>query len=159
MTDATAAANVTVTLYNGATGAPYGSSYNVTSDFTFHGTLGDGNDYYSLSLPSNGIQNGAPDGIAVDLAGAIQEFWSYEGTFVGVGGPANGVLSVDVGVSEPPAPVGSSLQRIGFGSTWLLTEGSNTRGDINVPEPASLSLLALSALGAAIRRRRRCCAH
>ena len=47
----------------------------------------------------NGIQNGSPDGIAlVDAGDVVVEFLSYEGTLTGVGGPANGVTSVDVGV-------------------------------------------------------------
>jgi len=77
---------VTVTLYNGNSGAQYGT-HNVGS-FTYHGTLADGNDYYSLSLPTNGLQNGSPDGIAVDVGGVVAEFWSYEGTFVAADGPA-----------------------------------------------------------------------
>jgi len=62
--------------------------------------------------PVNGIQNGAPDGVAlVDAGGGVRQFLSYEGTFVGASGPAAGLTSTDIGVSqEPPSPVGHSLQ-------------------------------------------------
>ena len=54
-----------------------------------------------IDYPSNGLQNGSPDGIAlVDAGNVLVEFLSYEGTFTGVGGPAAGMTSIDVGVSE-----------------------------------------------------------
>ncbi|MDQ3502195.1 MAG: hypothetical protein M3486_01065 [Actinomycetota bacterium] len=40
-----------------------------------------------LDYPSNGIQNGDPDGMAlVVVAGGVVEFLSYEGAFTAVGG-------------------------------------------------------------------------
>jgi len=87
----------TIVLYNGSGGAPYDTktlSGVVPATCDQRGVIGQ-------SYPSNGIQNGSPDGIAlVNAAGAVVEFLSYEGTFTAVGGPANGMLSVDVGVSE-----------------------------------------------------------
>ncbi len=67
-----------------------------------------------------GIQNGAPDGIAlVDDMGAVVQFLSYEGSFTAVDGPAMGVMSDDIGVSEPGStPIGQSLQLIGTGSQY-----------------------------------------
>jgi endonuclease I len=64
-----------------------------------------------------GLQNGAPDGIAlVNAQGAVVEFLSYEGSFTANGGPANGMASVDIGVSEDDTtPVGFSLQLQGTG--------------------------------------------
>ena len=45
------------------------------------------------------------------------EFLSYEGVFTAVNGPAAGLTSVDLGVSEVAStPVGLSLQKIGSGS-------------------------------------------
>ena len=66
------------------------------------------------TYPSNGIQNGSPDGVAlVDASGTVVEFLSYEGTFTATNGPAEGLTSTDIGVSEPGStPVGQSLQRI-----------------------------------------------
>jgi len=145
-------AAVTVTLYNGNSGSLY-SVINVGSGFDSHGTLEDGNRYYSIAL--SGLQNGAPDGVAVDLDGELLEFWSYEGVFTAVDGPAAGVTSTDVGVAEMSStPLGSSLQRVDLGDTWLLTESANTQGAVNVPEPAALTTILCAALGLARRRPR-----
>ena len=123
------------------------------SSFTSHGALTDGNRYYSLALATNGLQNGASDGIAVDLSGTVAEFWSYEGTFTAADGPAVGLTSVDVGAEEDPnTPTGSSLQRIDFGDSWVLIEGSSTRGAINNPEP-TFAVLLLAGLSLVLRRR------
>jgi predicted extracellular nuclease len=96
-----------VVLYNGNGGAVYAT----------HGLSGT-SDFPVISLPVNGLQNGSPDGIAlVDNTGTVIEFLSYEGTFTAADGPAAGMASVDVGVSETSStPVGFSLQRTGSGS-------------------------------------------
>ncbi len=61
------------------------------------------------------LQNGSPDGLAlVDNLGAVIQFLSYEGVITATGGPATGLTSVDIGVTEPGA-VGESLQLIGSG--------------------------------------------
>ncbi|MBA4768201.1 MAG: hypothetical protein H2049_11300 [Porphyrobacter sp.] len=104
----------TLVLYNGNGGAPY-ATINLT------GTIDDeGNGFGALSFagPSGGIQNGPPDGVAlVDASGNVVEFLSYEGTFVAVGGPASGLTSTDIGVSEAGTEaVGLSLQRTGTGT-------------------------------------------
>ncbi|GAB3818643.1 SpnA family nuclease [Micromonospora zhanjiangensis] len=69
------------------------------------------------TYPTDGIQNGSPDGVAlVNPAGAVTEFLSYEGTFAAVGGPADGMTSVDIGKAEASStPVGYSLQKIDGG--------------------------------------------
>ncbi len=91
----------------------------------------------SYSVPTVGIQNGSPDGIAlVDDAGALVQFLSYEGTFVGVGGAADGVTSIDIGVSENGSgALGNSLQLTGTGTayedfTWA-AEAPDTFGAAN----------------------------
>lgn len=149
--------DITLSLYNGSDDELYGTNdtFNLASDFVDHGILGDGNRYYSRTFPVNGLQNGSPDGLAVDLNGVVQEFLSYEGGMGPAGdGPAIGLSSTDIGVSEPSdAPLGSSLQRIGLGSTWLYTAGSNTQGAINIPEPATLMLLVAGLAGMVTRRR------
>lgn len=103
-------------LYNGNNGAAYD-----TDDLS--GTIPDQQNGYGtvvMSYPANGIQNGAPDGLAlVDASNTVIQFLSYEGTFTAVGGPADGMTSVDIGVSEPgTAPVGTSLQLSGTGTTY-----------------------------------------
>ncbi|GGW80347.1 ExeM/NucH family extracellular endonuclease [Alteromonas halophila] len=118
--------------YNGANGEPYGTdslSGLVTS-------LGTGVGTYLLTYPSNGIQNGAPDGLAlVNSAGEVIQFISYEGTLTASAGPAAGETSVDVGVSEDGSTSDSmSVQLRGDGAdytdfTW--TTGMATQGDTN----------------------------
>ncbi|GIF20835.1 5'-nucleotidase [Actinoplanes tereljensis] len=63
---------------------------------------------------ANGIQNGAPDGVAlVKPDNSVAEFLSYEGAFAATSGPATGLTSTDIGVLEPGTdPVGYSLQKI-----------------------------------------------
>lgn len=94
-----------------------GSSYKTVS---LSGTLPDqGGCVGTLSFLFSSMQNGAPDGMAlVDDTGSVVEFLSYEGQMTAVGGPANGMTSVDIGVSETSStPVGHSLQRAGTGSS------------------------------------------
>ena len=66
------------------------------------------------TYPVDGLQNGAPDGVAlVDAAGQVTEFLTYEGTLTAADGPANGVAGVDIGVAETTStPAGQSLQKI-----------------------------------------------
>ncbi|HEY4528922.1 MAG TPA: endonuclease [Luteimonas sp.] len=79
----------------------------------------------TVNYPVDGLQNGSPDGVAlVDPQGNVVEFLSYEGTMTAANGPAAGMTSVDIGVSEPNnTPVGTSLQLRGDGNvaadfTW-----------------------------------------
>jgi endonuclease I/fibronectin type 3 domain-containing protein len=75
------------------------------------------NSFGALAFDISSLQNGAPDGIAlVDGAGVVQEFLSYEGSFTATDGPAVGMTSSNIGVSETSStPVGYSLQREGNG--------------------------------------------
>jgi uncharacterized protein len=91
-----------------------------------------------LDYPSNGIQNGAPDGVALlDAAGAVVEFLSYEGAFVAANGPAAGRTSTDIGVSETgTGPAGESLsRRYDPASDTVVWQGpsASTRGAVNPP--------------------------
>jgi len=105
-----------IVLYNGANGQTYDTD-------ALSGTIpdqGGGFGTVAISYPSNGIQNGSPDAIAlVDASNAVVQFLSYEGSFTAVNGPANGMTSVDVGVSENGSEaVGLSLQLKGTGTTY-----------------------------------------
>lgn len=104
-----------VVLYNGNGGATYGT-------VALTGTLPDqaGTGFGALSFDRAGIQNGAPDGLAlVDAADQVVQFLSYEGSFTASGGPADGLSSTDIGVEEGSStPVGFSLQLTGNGASY-----------------------------------------
>jgi len=106
----------TVTFYNGNNDASYGSvtvdNYTITSI--------DG-DYSFFYIPYSGIQNGAPDGLALSYQSTLisGQFLSYEGTFTAADGPASGITSTDIGVSEDyTTPIGYSLQLSGTGTQY-----------------------------------------
>lgn len=73
----------------------------------------------TVAFPRDGLQNGSADGIAlVDGAGNVVQFISYEGAITAADGPAAGETSRNLPVSESAnAPVGTSLQLTGSGST------------------------------------------
>jgi hypothetical protein len=124
------------------------------------------NGYGTAAFFIPGIQNGSPDGIAlVDGTDAVVQFLSYEGSFTAVDGPAAGLTSTDIGVSEASStPVGHSLQLAGLGAVaadfaWAgpLPESFGSVNDAQafVPIPPAGLLLApcLAGLAAAARRR------
>ncbi|MGC9337758.1 MAG: hypothetical protein ACP5EQ_06655 [Candidatus Cloacimonadia bacterium] len=123
----------TVTLYNGNSGGTYGS--HALDTFTEGITSGNFTIYYKYI---SGIQNGAPDGMALDYQGTVitGQFLSYEGSFTATDGPANGLTSTDIGVSESGStPVGESLQLSGSGTqysefTWQ-PPATATAGNLN----------------------------
>ncbi len=129
-----------------------------------------GQGYGFHHVSRSGIQNGAPDGVAlVDAVGKVVQFLSYEGDFEATSGVAAGLRSVDIGVAEAgDTPPGSTLQLTGSGSgadDFHWTIGSSSFGRVNqgqrfdatpasIPEPSTL-LLLLTAAAACIHRRRR----
>ncbi|TQV77239.1 PKD domain-containing protein [Aliikangiella marina] len=112
-----------------------GSSYKTVS---LSGVIpNQSNGFGTLSFAFSGMQNGSPDGLAlVDNAGNVVQFISYEGTLTATNGPASGMTSVNIGVSETTStPVGYSLQLAGTGSkyadfTWQ-APSTNTSASIN----------------------------
>ncbi len=105
-----------IVLYNGAGGAVYDTdalSGMIPNQCNGFGTV-------VLNYPANGIQNGAPDGIAlVNASNVVVQFLSYEGSFVAVGGAANGMTSTDIGVLEVGnEAVGNSLRLSGTGQFY-----------------------------------------
>ncbi len=126
---------LTVDLYNGNGGSIYNSYDLADATLTSDGTY----DYYVIDTP--GIQNG-PDGIALSNDGTLVEFLSYEGEVTGTEGPANGVTSTDIGVSENSADAGTSLQLQDDG-TWAAS-ATETRGAANdtVVAPAIDALIS-----------------
>lgn len=106
--------NYTITLYNGNGSKKYntiqlsGTIPTTTSRF--------GSIFFSIA----GIQNGAPDGIALSKSGTLVQFLSYEGIITAVDDVALGQTSTDIGVRESNSstPVGHSLQLAGTGTTY-----------------------------------------
>ena len=107
-----------IVLYNGNGGGFYDT-------INLSGTIPDQQDGFgTVSFSESGIQNGSPDGLALLDGTTVVEFLSYEGSLDATNGPANGMTSTDIGVSEPGStPIGSSLQLTGAGTmvgdfTW-----------------------------------------
>jgi len=103
-----------IVLYNGNNS----QTYNTINLSGLIPNQQDGFGTLNFILSSNGLQNGAPDGMAlVDPADQVIQFLSYEGIITATNGPANGMTSTDIAVSESSStPVGHSLQLAGVGS-------------------------------------------
>ena len=142
--------NFQVYLYNGSSssGAFYDS---LTLDQFYVGVTIDGFTFYADSIP--GIQNGAPDGMAIAYNNILipGQFLSYEGTFTAVNGPAIGVESTDIGVSEGGSTlVGASIGLVGNGTdyssfTWD-TLATATPGAPNGTQALPVELTSFSAV-------------
>jgi 5'-nucleotidase len=120
-----------IVLYNGANGLSYGT-------LALAWTVPAGG---ALTVPALGMQNGAPDGLAlVDATGAVVEFLSYEGTFTAADGPAGGATSTDIGVEESATtPVGDSLQKInGVWQGPLPNTFASVLGPCDVARPTAI---------------------
>jgi predicted extracellular nuclease len=100
-------------LYNGNGGVSYGT-------VSLAGVIGDQQaGMGTVSFSVVGLQNGSPDGVALVTGGTAVQFLSYEGTVTAVGGPADGMTSVDIGVAEDgDEPLGQSLQLTGTGTAY-----------------------------------------
>jgi len=126
---------VVLHLYNGNNGTTYGVEHPLSS-FQQGTTAPSGHRIFWKEI--DGIQNGAPDGFALVAGGIIKEFLSYEGTFTASGGPAHGMTSRDIAVSQNNGnPLGrSSLALSGSGGSsedflWQTQPGAFTKGEIN----------------------------
>ncbi|XVU25305.1 ExeM/NucH family extracellular endonuclease [Actinoplanes sp. CA-054009] len=115
-----------IALYNGSNNAVYNTA-------TLSGAVPAAG-VVVQNYPTDGLQNGAPDGIAlVKPDGSVAEFLSYEGTMTAAGGPAAGQTSVDLGVAETTStPVGQSLQKID--GTWR-APATSSFGTVNGTTP------------------------
>lgn len=110
-------ANYTLVLYNGAGGA----SYNTLVLGGIIPNQANGFGTVCFNYPANGIQNGSPDGIALvqNPGNMVLQFLSYEGVFAATDGPANGMNSTDIGVSENGTnAIGTSLYLTGNGDEY-----------------------------------------
>ena len=122
-----------VVLYNGNGGVVYDTT-------ALNGVIPDQQGGYGtvvVNYAVNGIQNGSPDGVALVNGSTLVQFLSYEeGPITGADGPANGVTSTDIGVSQSGSgAVGNSLQLTGSGTTYgdfsWAAEAANTFGAPN----------------------------
>lgn len=107
-------------LYNGNGGAAYAPTNGSVNGIPLTGTIPDQDDGYGTrSFAAPGLQNGAPDGIAlVDAQGRVVQFLSYEGVMTATNGPAQGLTSTDIGVLQNNDTIGNSLQLTGTGSSY-----------------------------------------
>ncbi|GMQ98064.1 MAG: hypothetical protein BMS9Abin17_0569 [Acidimicrobiia bacterium] len=124
-----------VVLYNGNGGASYDT-------IALAGTIPneDGSQGAVAFFPSS-LQNGSPDGLAlVDDGGVVIEFLSYEGAFTAVGGPADGMTSTNLGVSESSStPIGESLQVLSGVWTGPAAESPGLLNTAPPPPPPPVS--------------------
>jgi hypothetical protein len=162
----TSLSGYSLVLYNGANGA----TYNTT---TLSGTIANQQNGFgtvSFTYPTDGIQNGSPDGIALFNGSTLIQFLSYEGAFTTTNGPAVGIMSTDIGVQESGSTNGGSLALVGTGNryedfAWQSAQ-DDTPGAVNVgqtflvvavPEIGASTVLLLGMtlvpLAAAARRR------
>lgn len=153
-------ASVSLSLYRGEDGTVYGT--HKLSTFSLGSTLGD---YSFYSKEISGVQNGAPDGFSLDQSGSIFQFLSYEGSFSATAGPAIGLSSTDIGLSQSGSTgAGSSLGMAGSGLefsdfSWTFfsnaSPGSSNSGQTfsAMPEPRETFLIAaLGLIGFVLHR-------
>lgn len=105
-----------VRFYNGSGGGIYGTILHLSGIIP-----NQQNNMGTLWFTKTDIQNGPSEGLAlVNNLGDVIQFLSYEGIVTATDGPAIGMTSVDIGVSESgvTTSVGYSLQLIGSGSDY-----------------------------------------
>jgi hypothetical protein len=103
-----------LTLYNGGNNSTYGSVIKLSGVIP-----NQSNGFGALFFPIRGLQNGSPDGMALDNNGTLIQFLSYEGTITAANGVAVGNTSTDIGVAENgTTTVGHSLQLNGTGNSY-----------------------------------------
>jgi hypothetical protein len=123
-----------VHLYSsGSGGAVYDN--NDLGSFAVGDTEGNYTFYYWYMTQ---LQNGPADGLSLSYLGTVisGQFLSYEGSFTAIDGPAAGLTSVDIGVSEGSSTADTqSLQLTGSGTQYSdfywLPPDANTVGGLN----------------------------
>ena len=103
-----------ITAYNGSNGLKY-------LEKSLSGIIPniDNSGYGTLFFPTEGLQNGAPDGIALDDGTSLIQFLSYEGVMTATDGVAKDVASTDIVIEETGStPVGHSIQLTGSGTEY-----------------------------------------
>ncbi|MDB6070538.1 MAG: endonuclease/exonuclease/phosphatase [Verrucomicrobiales bacterium] len=142
-------AGYSVVFYNGSTGAVY-NTVSLSGVLPNEGATGFGAVWVAVA----GLQNDV-DGMALvrNSGGAVVvQHFSYEGTFTGVGGAADGLVFNPLSVSEPASPAGQTLQLRGTGTQAgdFVWEGpaAGSRGLLNAGQTfgASAKVAILSVL-------------
>lgn len=131
-------------LYNGSNGAVYNTR---TLDGAIPASCGE-RGVVVAEYPVNGLQNGAPDGVAlVDAGGSVVEFLAWEGELTTAAGVAAGMTAADIGAFENGSETpGGSLQR-GADNTWtkVAVHGFGSCNDgTTTPETAAVSGLSVA---------------
>jgi uncharacterized protein len=130
-----------IVRYNGSNGQAYTSpAANPAGSDVLSGTIPNlcsGFGVVVVNYLQDGLQNGAPDAIAlVNASNTVVQFLSYEGSFTATNGVANGLTSTDIGVDEDPTPAaGNSLRLTGSGTLY---------GDFTWNAPATASFGAVN---------------
>jgi uncharacterized protein len=139
----TALTGWSIVRYNGSTPSAAVVYTSPAAPTTLSGTIPDQQDGYGtvvVDFPQDGLQNGASDGFALVNGTTVVQLLSYEGALTASNGPAAGLTSTNISVSQGGSePVGSSLQLTGTGLTygdfsWIKTDGSNTKGAPNTDQ-------------------------
>ncbi|WP_432410606.1 hypothetical protein [Rasiella sp. SM2506] len=97
------------------TGVPINLTGFIPNEGTGFGTL-------ATLLPANGLQNDDEGLALVKIStGNVIQFLSYEDSLIATNGPAMGMVSENIGVSESntTTPVGTSLQLVGTGNEYV----------------------------------------
>ncbi|UBV43185.1 ExeM/NucH family extracellular endonuclease [Deinococcus taeanensis] len=132
--------NLSLALYNAGvtTNQVYRTDAFTNNTIVTSSALANGYTAYLFSYPAAGniFQNGGPDGLAICNGTQPVQFLSYEGSFTGAGGCANGVTSTSVTVSQDNSTApGTSLQLSGTGSKYAdfiwNAPATNTKGAVN----------------------------
>jgi DNA/RNA endonuclease G (NUC1) len=140
-----------VVLYNGSNNLAYNTR-------ALSGTIPatcDKRGVVVLTYPVDGIQNGAPDGIALVNGSTVVEFLSYEGSMTVTYVPTGQVIqSTDIVVTEGTStPVGHSLARNGS-DVWS-APAPNTFGTCNdndEPPPPEVQSVTVTPTAASITK-------
>lgn len=143
--------DVSLVLYNGAGGAGYGT--HTLDSFTPGVTTASGHRLFHKLI--GGLQNGAPDGFAVVAGSSVLHFISYEGAFTATDGPAAGMTSTNIDISQTGSePIGeSALGLTGTGTlaadfTWRKFAGiAHSPGQANDGQAFSAAASAPQGLG------------
>jgi DNA/RNA endonuclease G (NUC1) len=124
-----------IVLYNGNGGAMYDTR---PLAGTIPATCAD-RGVIVASYPTNGIQNGSPDGFALVHGTDVVQFLSYEGTMQATDGPAAGMTSTDIIVSESGGT--SQVQSLQLNAkTHKWAAGRRSFGRCNVDGPPAFDI-------------------